>query len=91
MNHVFPTGMKYNSRYLIDLCVLWLDKSSPLYKKSVKCFCFLVNAWNNKSATFIKPQRFVPFQILHQKDIEVVILRPLLLHGANIIPIGGQK
>ncbi len=48
----------YYSRYLIDLCVPWLDESSPLYERSAEGFCLLINAWNKKSSTFIEPQSF---------------------------------
>jgi hypothetical protein len=51
--------MKYYLTYLIDLCVQWLDESLfPLYERSAEGFFLLVNAWNNKSATFIKCQHF---------------------------------
>jgi hypothetical protein len=50
--------MIYYSRYLIDLCVAWLEKSSPLFERSVSGFCSLINEWNKKSATFIERQRF---------------------------------
>ena len=58
--HTWNTDMKYYSKYLIYLCVPWLDESVPLFGRSAKGFCLLVNAWNNKSSTFIKHQRF-PF------------------------------
>jgi hypothetical protein len=45
--------MIYYSRYLIDLCVPWLEESSPLFERSTKGFFSLINAWNKKSATFI--------------------------------------
>jgi hypothetical protein len=46
------------SRYLMDLCVPWLEESSPLFERSINGFCSLINAWNKKSATFIEPQNF---------------------------------
>jgi hypothetical protein len=49
--------MIYYSRYLMDLCVP-LEESSPLFERSMKGFCSLINARNKKSATFIKHQRF---------------------------------
>jgi hypothetical protein len=42
----------------MDLCVPWLEESSPLFERSTNRFCFLINAWNKKSATFIGHQRF---------------------------------
>jgi hypothetical protein len=46
------------SRYLIDLCVPWLEKSSPLFERSTKGCCSLINKWNQKSATVIEGQCF---------------------------------
>jgi hypothetical protein len=51
-------NMIYYSRYLIDLFVLWLEKSSPLLERSKNGFCSLINEWNKKSATFIERQCF---------------------------------
>ncbi len=51
-------NMIYYSRYLIDLCVPWLEKSSPLFERPMSRFCSLINEWNKKSATFIERQRF---------------------------------
>ncbi len=48
--------MIYYSRYLMDLCVPWLEESSPLFERSMNGFCSLINAWNKKSATFIERQ-----------------------------------
>jgi hypothetical protein len=42
----------------MDLCVPWLEESSPLFERSTNRFCSLINAWNKKSATFIERQRF---------------------------------
>ncbi len=50
--------MMYYLRYLIDLCVPWLDESSPLYERSAEGFFSLINEWDKKSANFIEPQRF---------------------------------
>jgi hypothetical protein len=50
--------MIYYSRYLIDLCVPWLEKSSPLFERSMSGFCSLINEWNKQSATFIERQQF---------------------------------
>ncbi len=50
--------MIYYSRYLMDLCVPWLEESSPLFERSTNRFCSLINAWNEKSATFIEQQRY---------------------------------
>jgi hypothetical protein len=50
--------MIYYSRYLMDLCVPWLEESSPMFERSISGFCFLVNEWNKKSATFLELQRF---------------------------------
>jgi hypothetical protein len=36
------------------LTVPWLEESSPLFERSTKGFCSLINAWNKKSATFIE-------------------------------------
>ncbi len=51
-------NMIYYSRYLIDLCVPWLEKSSPLSERSKSGFFSLINEWSKKSATFIERQRF---------------------------------
>jgi hypothetical protein len=50
--------MIYYSRYLMDLCVPWLEESSTLFERSTSRFCSLINEWNKKSATFIECQRF---------------------------------
>jgi hypothetical protein len=50
--------MIYYSRYLMDLCVPWLEESSPLFERSMNGFCSLISAWNKKSATFIECQYF---------------------------------
>jgi hypothetical protein len=50
--------MIYYSRYLVDLCVPWSEESFPLFENSSNGFCFLINAWNTKSATFIERQQF---------------------------------
>jgi hypothetical protein len=42
----------------MDLCVPWLEESSPLFERSLNGFCSLINAWNKKSATFIERQCF---------------------------------
>jgi hypothetical protein len=51
-------NMIHYSRYLIDLCVPWLEKFSPLFERSMIGFCSLINEWNKKSATFIECQHF---------------------------------
>ncbi len=50
--------MIYYSRYLMDLCVPWLEESPPLFERSKSGFCSLINEWNKKSATFIECQCF---------------------------------
>ncbi len=50
--------MIYYSRYLMDLCVPWLEESPPLFERSACGFCSLINEWNKTSATFIEHQRF---------------------------------
>jgi hypothetical protein len=45
--------MIYYSRYLMDLCVLWLEESSSLFERSTSGFCSLINEWKKTSATFI--------------------------------------
>ncbi len=50
--------MIYYSRYLIDLCVPWLEESPPLFERYTSGFCSLINEWNQKSAFFIEHQRF---------------------------------
>ncbi len=50
--------MIYYSRYLMDLCVPWLEESSPLIERSKSGFFSLINEWNKKSVTFIERQRF---------------------------------
>ena len=42
----------------MDLCVPWLEESSPLFERSMSGFCSLMNEWNKTSATFIECQRF---------------------------------
>ncbi len=49
--------MIYYSRYLMDLCVPWLEESPPLFERSMSGCCYLINEWNKKSATFIEHQR----------------------------------
>ncbi len=44
------------SRYLMDLCVPWLEESPPLFERSTSGFCFLINEWDKTSATFIECQ-----------------------------------
>ncbi len=46
------------SRYLMELCVPWLEESPPLFERSTSGFCFPINEFNKKSATFIECQRF---------------------------------
>ncbi len=50
--------MIYYSRYLMDLCVPWLEESPPLFERSASGFCSLINEWNKTSATFIERQCF---------------------------------
>jgi hypothetical protein len=50
--------MIYYYRYLTDLCVPWLEESSPLFERSTSGFCPLINEWNKKSGTFIERQCF---------------------------------
>jgi hypothetical protein len=50
--------MIYYSRYLMDLCVPWLEESPPLFERSISGFCSLINEWNKSSATFIEHQCF---------------------------------
>ncbi len=50
--------MNYYSRYLMDLCVSWLEESPPLFERSTSGFYSLFNEWNKTSATFIECQRF---------------------------------
>jgi hypothetical protein len=45
-------NMIYYSRYLMDLCVPWLEKSSPLFERSTSGFCSLINEWNKKISNF---------------------------------------
>jgi hypothetical protein len=42
----------------MDLCVPWLEESSPLFEKSTSGFSSLINEWNKKSASFIEHQCF---------------------------------
>jgi hypothetical protein len=46
--------MIYYSKYLMDLCLSWMEDSSPLFKRSTSGFCSLINEWNKTSATFIE-------------------------------------
>jgi hypothetical protein len=57
-------NMIYYSRYLMDLCVPWLEESSPLFERSMSGFFSLINEWDKKSATFIEHQPFVFCPIL---------------------------
>jgi hypothetical protein len=51
--------MIYYVRYLIDLCVPWLEESSPLFERSTtEGFCSLINAWKKKLAALIEHQHF---------------------------------
>jgi hypothetical protein len=50
--------MIHYSRYLMDLCVPLVEESSPLFERSTRGFCSLINKWNKKSATIIEHQRF---------------------------------
>jgi hypothetical protein len=50
--------MNYYSKYLMDLCVPWMEDSCPLFERSTSGFCSLINEWNKTSATFIEQQRF---------------------------------
>ena len=50
--------MIYYSRYLMNLCVPFLEESSPLFERSTIGFCSLMNEWNKTTATFIERQRF---------------------------------
>jgi hypothetical protein len=72
----------------MDLCVLWLEESSPLFERSIDGFCSLINARNKKSATFIDCQRF---PVLSNFMIGVVIMKLQLLHANKKMLIGGQK
>jgi hypothetical protein len=42
----------------MDLCVPWLEESSPLFERSTSGFCSLIDEWNKKSATFIERKSF---------------------------------
>ncbi len=53
--------MIYYSRYLMDVCVTWLDESLSLFERSMSGFCSLINEWSKTSATFIEYQRFPVF------------------------------
>jgi hypothetical protein len=83
--------MIYYSRYLMDLCVPWLEESPPLFERSTSGFCSLINEWNKTSATFIERQCFCVLSNLCQKDIGVVTMKLQFLHGNNEMMIGGQK
>ena len=50
--------MIYCSMYLMDLCVPWLEESSPLFERSTIGFFSRINAWNKIPATFIQRQSF---------------------------------
>ncbi len=50
--------MNNYSKYLMDLCVSWMEDSCPLFARSTSGFCSLINEWNKTSATFIERQRF---------------------------------
>jgi hypothetical protein len=82
--------MIYCSRYLVDLYVPWPDESSPLYERSAEGFCLLIYAWNKKSTTFIDHQWICFLSNIMTKGHQIVIMKPLLLHDANML-IGGQK
>jgi hypothetical protein len=49
--------MNYYSKYLMDLCVPWMEDSCPLFERSTSGFYSLINEWNKTSATFIEQQR----------------------------------
>ncbi len=50
--------MNYYSKYLMDLCVSWMENSSPLFERLTSGFCSLINEWNKTSATFIEQHCF---------------------------------
>jgi hypothetical protein len=50
--------MKYYAKYLMNLCVPWMDETLPFFERTPKGCCSLVNTWNCKSATFIQHQHF---------------------------------
>ncbi len=75
----------------MDLCLPWLEESSPLFERSTNGFCSLISAWNKKTATFIERKCFVFCSISLQKDIQVVIMKLQLLHVNNKMLIGDQK
>jgi hypothetical protein len=51
-------NMNYYSKYLIDLCVPWMEDSCSLFERLTSGFCSLINEWNKTSATFIEQQHF---------------------------------
>ncbi len=57
-------NMIYNSRYLMDLCVPWLEESSPLFERSMSGFCSLINEWNKKPQLLLNINAFVFCPIL---------------------------
>ncbi len=83
--------MIYYSRYLVDLCVPWLEELPPLFERSMSGYCSLINEWNKTSATFIERQRFRVLSNFMTKGYRVVIMKLQLLHGDNEMLIGGQK
>ncbi len=50
--------MNYYSRYLMGLCVPWMEDSCLLFERSTSGFCSLINEWNKTSAAFIVQQCF---------------------------------
>ncbi len=84
-------NMIYYSRYLIDLCVSWLEKSSPLFERSTSGFCPISMNRTKNQQLLLNLNVFVFCPILLQKDIGVVIMKMQLLHGNNETLIGGQK
>jgi hypothetical protein len=58
LNSKWNTNMMYYTKYLMNMCVPWKNKSLPFFERTPKGFCALINRWNSKSATFIERQRF---------------------------------
>jgi hypothetical protein len=56
--------MIYYSRYLMDVCVPWLEKSSPLFEISKSGFC----SWN-KISNFYRASTFLCFVQFYDKKI----------------------
>ncbi len=75
----------------MDLCVPWMEDSSPLFERSTSGFVLLSMNGTKHQQLSSSDNVFVFCPILRQKVIRVVIMKLQLLHGNKEMQIGGQK